>query len=165
MVKVTRVKSDAGKNLTVALDNLQGKVGKVGWFEGSKYPDKKSTPVAYVAAIHEYGYPAKNIPARPFMRPTIIAKQNEWRQVAARGAKSILKGHGNVADVMEAVGAKAAGDIRKTITQIYSPPLKPATIAARLRNRANKKTVGRLNKPLIDTKEMYNTLTNTVEDE
>ena len=163
MVKVVRQVSSAGKQLEVALKNLKGKVGKVGWFEKSKYENGIS--VAQVATIQEYGYPPKNIPPRPFMRPTIENKRVEWQKVAESGAKAILKGNQTLYNVMEGIGLKAAGDIRKTISQIWSPPLSPRTIAARLRKRKNKKITGNLTKPLIDTGIMLGTLTNTVEDE
>ena len=165
-MKVIRVQSEVGKKLAVALKTLgDRKVGKVGWFEDSKYPEKPHAPVAYVATIQEYGYPAGNIPARPFMRPTIRDKQTQWRLIAEQGAKAILKGSAKPGDVLEAIGLRAAGDIRKTISLITAPPLKESTIRARLAKRANKKTVGSLTKPLIDTGLMYGTLTSKVEDE
>lgn len=164
MSEVKRVKTDAGKRLDVALKNLSGKVAKVGWFENSKYPEAPFVPVAYVATIHEYGYPAKNIPARPFMRPTITAQSSAWKEVAKQGSLDVLNGHKTIYNVMETLGLKAAGDIRKTISRIQSPPLKPATIAARLAKRADKQTLGLLTKPLIDTGIMYGTLTNSVDD-
>lgn len=162
-MKIVRQVTPAGKQLKIALKNLEGKVGKVGWFEKSKY--ENGTPVAFVATIQEYGYAAGNIPPRPFMRPTIEKQENQWRKVAMNGAKSVLAGKATAGDVMEAIGLKAAGDIRKTISLIQTPPLSPRTIAARLRRRADKKTVGLLTKPLIDTGIMIGTLTNTVEDE
>lgn len=161
-MKVVRVVEPAGRQLEIALKNLEGKVGKVGWFEKSKY--ENGTPVAYVATIQEYGYSPRNIPPRPFMRPTIVEKQNEWRAIAESGARAVLKNTKTVADVMEGIGLKAAGDIRKKISAIFAPPLSPKTIEARLRRRADKKTMGLLTKPLIDTGIMFGTLTNTVED-
>jgi hypothetical protein len=162
-LKIERKITPAGKNLQIALKNLQGKVGKVGWFEKSKYED--GTPVAYVATIQEYGYPAGNIPPRPFMRTTIAEKQQEWKKIAESGSKAILNGKATVGTVMEAIGLKAAGDIRKKISLITAPPLSPRTIEARRSRRADKKTIGLLTKPLIDTGIMFGTLTNTVEDE
>jgi hypothetical protein len=164
-MKTLQIQGEAAKKLEIALKNLSGKVGKVGWFENSRYPDPPHIQVAYVATIQEYGSPANNIPPRPFVRPTIIAKQKEWSEIAEKGAKAILNGGQTIDNVMEGIGLKAAGDIRKAITLVVSPPLKPATIAARLRKRANKKVTGLLTKPLIDTGLMLSTLTNTVEDE
>jgi hypothetical protein len=99
------------------------------------------------------------------MRPTIALKQAEWTELALRGSRAILKGNQTIENVMEGLGMKAAGDIRKTISLVVSPPLSPRTIAARLRKRANKRITGKLTKPLIDTGLMFATLTNTVEDE
>ena len=90
-MKIERVSGAGSKQLEIALKNLQGKVGKVGWFEKSKYENGIS--VAYVATIQEYGYPAKNIPPRPFMRPTIVKQQVEWRKVAESGAKAVIEGN------------------------------------------------------------------------
>lgn len=162
---VKRQKTETGKHLDIALTNLVGKVAKVGWFEDSRYPEKPNLPVAYVATIHEFGYPPKNIPPRPFMRPTIAGQKNVWKDIAKSGAMAILKGEQSVYNVMEAIGLKAAGDIRKTISTIYTPPLKPGTIAARLAKRSDKQTLGLLDKPLIDTGLMFGTLTSTVENE
>ena len=163
MVTVIRQQTDAGKKLEIALKNLEGKVGKVGWFEKSKYDD--GTPVAAVAAVQEYGWPARSIPPRPFMRPTIISKQGEWRVIAENGAKAVLEGQATVYDVMEDIGQRAAGDIKKAISLVFTPPLSPRTIQARLNRKSNKKTVGNLTKPLIDTGIMFNSLINVVEDE
>jgi len=165
-VKITRVTTSADRALQVAIKELSNnKVGRVGWFENSRYPDKDATQVAFVAAQNEYGNPNKNIPARPFMRPTIAAQQNTWKKVAEQGARNILKGNQTSGDALEMLGLKAAGDIRKTISKILTPPLAPSTIQARLARYADKQTVGSLTKPLIDTGLMFATLTNTVEDE
>lgn len=161
---VKRVPSPDAYKLKQALKNLDGKEGKVGWFEKSRYDDAESTPVAYVAAQNEFGNPNKNIPARPFMRPTIASERNNWAKIGEQGAKNILKGNKTIGDVLELIGLKASGDIKKTITKITTPPLSPVTIARRLSRYKDQSTVGNLNKPLIDTGIMLNTLTNTVED-
>jgi hypothetical protein len=164
LLKVQRSKNSMLSRLPVILKDLEGKVGKVGWFEEQRYDDKNSTPVAYVATIQEYGYPPKNIPARPFMRPTIIEKQHEWKKIAEAGSRQVIQGKQTVGNVMEAIGLKASGDIKKAISKVTEPPLKPATIAARLAKRSNQSTLGLLTKPLIDTGYMLNSLTNVVED-
>ena len=162
LVTVKREISSVDKNLEIALKNLSGKTARVGWFEKSKYED--GTPVASIAAQNEYGNPTKHIPPRSFMRTSIIEKENEWRSLAEQGSKAVLDGKQTVTQVMEKIGLKAAGDIRKKITQIFEPPLSPVTIHNRLHRKSNKKTIGLLTKPLIDTGIMLNTLTNTVED-
>lgn len=162
MARVVRRPGPGAERLRIALEALDGKVGKVGWFESAVYPD--GTQAAYVAAIHEYGYPEGGIPPRLGMRETADAKRGEWAGVAAQGAKAILEGKATAGAVMEAVGLKAAGDMRKRIATVQTPPLKPDTIRARQRQRADKKTVGNLTKPLVDTGFLLGSLTNTVED-
>ena len=162
MVKVNRVVSPEGKALEIALKHLDGKIGKVGWFENSKYED--GTPVALIAAQNEYGNPSKHIPARPFLRPTVASKQKEWANIAMRGSKAVLANKATAADVMELIGRAAVADIQKTISLIQEPPLSPATIAARLAKRKDKKHVGALTKPLIDTGLMFATLISIIED-
>lgn len=164
-MEIRRVITPEGKNLRNALRQLDGVVGKVGWFENSRYPDDKRTPVAAVAAQNELGNPSKRIPARPFILPTIHEKSNEWAKIVENGSRAVIEGRRSMTDVMEVLGQKAAADIRKKISTIWEPPLSPYTIAARLSRKTNKKTIGNLTKPLIDTGLMYGTLINTVEAE
>lgn len=162
MVHITREVSPAGKALELALRHLENKVAKVGWFENSKYED--GTPVAAVAAQNEFGNPSKHIPARPFMRPTIATKKKDWQKIAEKGAKAILADKATTENVMELLGKQVVFDIQKTISQLTQPPLSPVTIAARLARKADKKHVGSLTKPLIDTSVMFTTIISKVED-
>lgn len=162
MATVKRTPGPGAERIKLLLQGVTDKVGKVGFFETSKYED--GTPVAYVATIQEYGVPEKGIPARPFMRPTIAEKQNEWKSIAQQGARAMLDGKASGDQVLEVIGLKAAGDIRKTIASITTPALKPATVAARLRGYKDKTTVGSLTKPLVETGTMLNAVTSTVED-
>ncbi len=137
MVKVISHSTQLAKNLEKAIQDLENKSAKIGWFEGTKYED--GTRVAYVATIQEYGYPPKNIPPRSFLRPTVINKKNEWTGLIKSGVKSILKGNESAESILDEVGARAAGDIRKTIKSIWMPSLKEKTILARLNRKRNKK--------------------------
>jgi hypothetical protein len=163
-LQVKRIAGKGREQLEIILNNkkLSGKVGKVGWFQGAKYPN--GTPVALIAAIQEKGYEPKNIPARPFMRPTIDQYQVTWKKIAFNGSLKILKNEYTIENVLDLIGQKAVGQIRKTIANIYTPALKATTIANRLRKYSDKTLIGNLYKPLIDTKHMYNTLINIVED-
>lgn len=163
-MKVERKITPQGENFYKAIKDLDKnkKVGKVGWFKGAKYAD--GTQVAYVATIQEYGVPEKNIPPRPTMRPTVSAKQNEWKNISEQLIKGILDNGGSIEKVLDAIGQRAAGDIRETIRTLQSPPLKQSTIDARLSKKADKTTLGLLSKPLIDSKILLNSLTSVVED-
>lgn len=158
-MKVRRSSNNGGvKQLVAVMKELEGVVGKVGFFESAKYVD--GTPVAYVASIHEFGYAEGGIPARPFFRPTIQEQGPAWGEAFGKGAKAIAKGRYTPFQVMDAVGQLAAGDVKKTISEIQSPPLDPDTIAARRRRYKDKKTTGNLSKPLVDTALMINSVTN-----
>lgn len=188
-VTVKQQPGDAFEQLQVKIDNLKGKVGKVGYLGTQRYPDdpktgKQGLTVAHVATIMEYGYPAGNIPARPTLLPAIAAKQAEWKKIALDGSRKVLKGHGTIADVMEAIGSAAQGEVDRQISTLTEPPLKQATIAKRLKNRrvkgayalarkivnkmpltqAQQNYTGLIDKPLIDTGYMLATLTHSVED-
>lgn len=183
VLEVKRIPTQAKANLEKAIKSLQNKVAKVGWVEKKFYPYKASsmpiqpTTVAEVAYLNE-----KGMYARPFMRPTITKQETNWRKICFNKSKQVINGKATAFDVMEAVGSKASGDISKTIKQIWSPPLKPSTIQARINRYSNdsdlklstrkrrkaqlKKFVpSGLYKPLIDTSLMFSTLTYAVEDE
>ncbi len=159
-MKFTRTKGVGAENLKFLLNGISNKVAKVGFFPSAIYED--GTHVAYVATIQEYGVAQKGIPPRPFMRPTIEKQQMTWRAIADQGARSMLAGKATGEQVLEAIGLKAAGDIRRTISQIQSPALKPSTIAARLRGYADKKTTGNLTKPLVHTGTLINSVSSEV---
>ena len=160
MGKVTR-KGGGIQRLRTGAKELSGVTGKVGFFESAKYPD--GTPVAYVASIHEHGYAPGNIPPRPMMRPTIAEQSAQWSRDFGEGAKAVVVGRYSAAQVMDAVGMKAAGDVAKTISEIKSPPLAPATVDARRRRYADGKTTGNLTKPLVDTAVMVTSVTHITE--
>lgn len=160
-------KTELGRRVDKVLKNLiaNKRVGKVGWLNGAKYPD--GAPVAMVAEVQEKGHVKLGIPPRPFFRPAIRENQNEWKELALREAKKVVREGTDPINVIEVVALKAAAQIRRQITQLQSPQLAPATIRARERKRALGK--GRaakgLEKPLIDSGIMLNALTYKIEQE
>ena len=154
-------KSDAIKKM---LRDLESKEIRVGFFETAKYPD--GTPIAYVAAIQEFGYGP--IPPRPFMRPAELQNQNKWQRGIAAGVKAALNGAITIHAALDQVGKVAAGDVSKAIKAVATPPLEKATVDARKRRlskksakKANPKTIS---KPLVDTGEMLQAVASAVVD-
>lgn len=97
---------------------------QVGFLSGSTYPDGK--PVAMIAAIQEYGAPRAGIPPRPYFRNMIRAKQKEWPPAVA----ALLKANDyDALRTLQQTGEAIAGQLRQSIVDTNSPPLKPATIA------------------------------------
>ena len=129
---------------------------RVGWFSSAKY--QADVPVAGVAAVHELGSKKKRIPKRPFIAPTIEDQSSTWGEDFGRGAAAVLSGKLDTKSMADQMGLKIAGQIRKTISKIQEPPLSSATVQARLKRLADQKTIGSLNKPLVDTKTMFNSL-------
>lgn len=146
-------RSDAIKKM---LKDLESKQIQVGFFETAKYPD--GTPIAYVAAIQEFGYGP--IPPRPFMRPAELQNQNKWQAGIAMGVKAALNGAITINHALEQVGMVAAGDVRKAIKAVTAPPLAASTIRARQSRKKGKKAAS--TKPLVDTAQMLQAVTSAV---
>jgi len=150
-VTVRRSGSRKLERILKNMQELQTQTIKVGFFEDSTYED--GTPVAYVASIHEFGYPAGNIPSRSFMRTTAKEQSAEWADLAGQAVTAVADGRLSAKTVGERLGGKAAGDVKKTISKIRTPPLKKSTIKARKRRLAKggKTTKKGITKPLVDT--------------
>ena len=102
---------------------------KIGWFPSAKYAN--GTPVAYVAAIQEFGAPEDHIPARPFLRPTIARDKDMWVKQLGRGVKDVLANRVTGHNVFAAIATAGAQGVQKTIASIHAPPLSPITIMLR----------------------------------
>lgn len=114
------------ERVVAMLEGLDSVEGKVGWFETARYA--KGQPVAYIATIHEFGYPAGGIPARPFMRPAVAEYGRSWMDAIGQAASMVVTGSISANDALEMVMLRAAGDVAKMITAL--PPLtNPRTIA------------------------------------
>ena len=148
-MSVRRV-SGPGVKVETVMRELDGFVGKTGWFETAKYED--DTPVAYVASIHEFGSPEQGIPPRPTMRPTAAQNEQDWGALMGQGARAVLRGERAPSDVLELVALRAASDVGDAIRTLTSPPLKPATIERK-----------GFSKPLVDTGLMLQSVTGVVE--
>jgi hypothetical protein len=145
--------SEAIKNMLAELDK---KEIRVGFFENSKYPD--GTPIAYVAAIQEFGYGP--IRPRPFMRPAEEANKGKWLKGIAAGVRGVIAGNVTLDHALEQVGMVAAGDVRKAIKAVTAPSLAESTVRARQRRKKGKKAVSR--KPLVDTGQMLQAVNSAV---
>jgi hypothetical protein len=119
-----------------------GKTVRIGFLENARYPDGKS--VAMIAAINEWGAPSRGQPPRPAFRNMIAAKKNEWPKAIG----DLLVANNFDADkTLAMTGEAIAGQLRQSITEITSPPLKPATI----------KRKG-FDKPWIETSHLLNSV-------
>jgi hypothetical protein len=90
---------------------------------------------ATLAYIHEFGSPAKNIPARPFLFPGVRKARPQVIAVMRQGAKDAMQGKGTVDATLNKAGMIARNAVIEAITDPVPPfvPLQAATIRARLR--------------------------------
>ncbi len=185
MSRVTVVKDSVSK-VVWALTDIVCKQVLIGIPDSSTERDDEDVPMtnATLAYIHEYGSPAANIPARPFLIPG-VEKAKEPALVELRAAAdATLKfdsakadKHLNLAGQIGMVSAKDAIENGNFV------PLKPATVRARKYKRGTKSRrpaeekylelvkggmppgdaqVAAGIKPLIDTGQLRNSLTYVV---
>jgi hypothetical protein len=136
-----------GEKLRAALGQIAEKLNKkgtlrVGFLEGSTYPDGTSVPL--IAALNEYGVPSNNQPARPFFRRMIQAKSHEWPAGIAFQLKAT---NYDVDKTLYITGEAIKGQLKQSILDLVSPPLSQVTI--------DKKGHA---KPLIETSVMINSV-------
>ena len=97
---------------------------RVGFLEGATYPD--GTSVAMVAAIQNFGAPAKGIPPRPFFSNMIAAKSPGW----ADALGNLLRNNGmDARKALQMAGEGIAGQLRQSIVDTNAPPLAASTVA------------------------------------
>ena len=119
---------NGGDRLAAALAKIsqgvsQPAVLRVGFLENARYPD--GTSVALVATINEFGAPSRGQPPRPAFRNMVAAKKNEWPPAIA----NLLKVNDyDAVKTLQQTGEAIAGQLKQSIIQITSPPLKPSTI-------------------------------------
>lgn len=126
----------------------------VGFLAGATYPTDKqvAVSVAQVAATQEFG--TSKIPARPFFRPAIVEYENEWATIIERH----LAAGDDIDTILNVIGSEIAGRIQEKISQVFEPPLAPATLAKRrAKNRMS-------DKPLIDTGHMRTSVNYEIRD-
>lgn len=136
------------------IEDIHKKQVKVGYFPHATYPTGE--PVAYIAAIHEFGWPAGNIAPRSFFRPTIESKGGDWLKMYAAVVKGVIDG-GDLESGLAQMGMVVAGDIKAAISNLHTPALLDSTLYAR-QHRKDRRSSSI--KPLIDK---YGMLLDSVE--
>lgn len=134
-------------SVTKTIDNVAGLLERVGRLTKSDVlvgipsttAGRRDGPITNAALgyIHEFGSPAHNIPARPFLFPGVRAIRSQALRMLRDGAVGVLHGE-DPNRVLNAVGILARNSVVEAITDPEPPfvPLKPATIRARLRRTA-----------------------------
>ena len=124
---------DKTKDFIKSIDSIRGKMVLVGINESDKTRDDDS-PLdnAQLGYIHEFGEPAANIPARPWLVPGVDKVRATCAKILGRGMKESLDGNiQGLDDAMDTAGTVAVSSIKKYIQSKIAPPLAPATLRAR----------------------------------
>ena len=122
-----------------------GKVVHVGIPQGPKETD--GTPVAMIAAVHEYGSPSQGIPERPFLRVAIYKNRNKYVRLNRINLVKMMRGQMQMEQALGLLGEMAKGDVVTEIKSGDFAPLKAATIKRKGSSR-----------PLIDTGQMVQSM-------
>ncbi len=141
-----------GKKVSKRLNEIAAKVRqpgtlRVGFLEGSTYPD--GTPVPLVAAVNEYGTSTQ--PARPFFRNMVASKSDRWGNKLGR---ILAKNNYDARQALMLMGEGIRSQLQESIRTFNSVPLAQSTIDAK-----------GFDKALIDTSVMINSADYEVSDE
>lgn len=136
-----------GKKISKALaaiaEKMSGSVN-VGFMNGATYPaDQGGESVAQVAFWNEFG--TTRIPARPFFRTMIARESPGWGVLISKAAEHY---NYNGPAVLGFMGEKIIEQLQRSITEWKDPPNAQSTIDAK-----------GVNKPLVDTNHMHNSIT------
>lgn len=157
-MKGVKVTVDRVSEVLQAISRLVAKDVLVGVPE-SKTERKDDEPInnATLAYIHEFGSPAANIPARPFLMPGIANAQDKVTERFKKAATAALDGNSQKADQqLNQAGLVAADAVQVKINTGPFKELSERTIDERERR-------GRTGtKPLIDTGQLRNSITYVV---
>lgn len=164
MTTVTKIIGPGKAILENALKDMDKLGAAAGWLGSTRYDTKDAPLVAKIATIQEFGEPSVGIPPRPFMRPAMADSSKRWAKIAQEKINELLEGKlQNAEQIVDAIASDAAGAIRRAISNVNAPPLKEATVKARLRRMSKssqkKGITDSLRKPLVDTRYMINTIT------
>jgi hypothetical protein len=111
-----------------------------------------------LAAIHEFGAPKANIPARSFLRATMDENREAYFGMLIKAADAILESRTTIAHVLAIIGERVKADIQARIrAQTGFAPLQPETIA-RKRRLTRAGSTGPV-KALIDTGQLLASIT------
>lgn len=126
---------------------------------------------AALGYIHEFGSPARNIPARPFLTPGVQAAMPAISAELRKAGQAAFAGDLAAVDTaLGRAGIIAVNSVQATIQAGIPPPLAPATVARRRRRTPGssyrrKAMTPADATPLIDTGALLRSITWVIRDE
>lgn len=134
------------RTLRANLKGVDGKALRVGVLASTggmaQHSDRTHLSLIEIAAIHEFGSPAANVPERSFIRRTFLEKSDAFKVVIAKVAKALVQGKLDPQRALELLGVWASTEVRNTVAlgPHIPPPLKEETVRRKGSDR-----------PLVDT--------------
>lgn len=178
-MSATYIKADKLASVVKGIGALVKKQVLVGIPDSTATRDDDEKPGemnnATLGYIHEFGSPAANIPARPFLMPGVEDAQEDIEARLKKAADAALDGKpGRVDQQLEAAGITAQNSVKDKINSGDFAPLSAATLRARAR-RGRQGAIDELQsraagnapnndnaRPLIDTGQLRNAITYVV---
>lgn len=150
-----KVKRDELRSVLGAIKRATGESVLVGVpYYHTARPGDLGISNADLGYIHEFGAPAANIPARPFLVPGVLSARKLTTGLMADGMSNEMAGQRGAAHVsLHKAGLVAVNHVRQTITDGVSPGLSEVTIRLRLERGRTGTT------PLLDTGQLRNSIT------
>lgn len=141
LVGVPRGAGDEGRHART--DKQQARYNST---QASASPE--STPLAMVAAVHEFGSPEQGIPERSFLRGGIREGVPKFNRLNEANLRAVVLGSKTVDQSLDMLGVVATGEVKRKIRQGPFEPLKQSTIDRKGSS-----------KPLIDTGQLIQSIT------
>lgn len=148
-----KITSDRVPDVLKALQAMAKKEVLIGIPEEESSRPGETISNAELGYIHEFGSPASNIPARPFLIPGVEQAQKGAAAILKEGAQETLSTNKPIDESLDRAGVLASNSVKRQFTSPTNgwPPDSPATIARKGSDR-----------PLIDTAELRRSVTHVV---
>jgi hypothetical protein len=147
------------------LKKMDGSFTKVGIQGGSeKMTDRELPQMVMIGAVHEFGAPRANVPARPYFRWSFDNNLNKLKRVQKRAYNGVLDGDFSTEQGLGLIGQFMESRIKKRITDVRTPPLKNPSLrrtegrAGLRQSRLKKRSVPN---PLVDTGQLRASIIHT----
>lgn len=85
-------------------------------------------PLAVIGAVHEFGSADGHIPERSFLRVPLRSNQDLFAKIFVNELPRVVNGELTMLQLMNEVGARAAGESQEAISSGIMPPNAPSTI-------------------------------------
>ena len=139
------------KQLKALMDEIGHSHAVIGVIGKDTHTDKetgKTIDMASLAIVHEFGSDDGHIPERSFLRSSLVENKETYKKQLAFFLRQALRGGISHLDVLDKLGAVAAGGAQNKILNGPFKPLKEITIKRKGSS-----------KPLIDTGQLLQSIT------